>query len=102
MKRVDDLDLVRDEPGWCGAFTRNQVPGAIPNGTLVEKVRCDPLDAHSLGAFAIVLGSIRAPVPIRGYESVKYFYFVEWRSRPRTACGVVDYKIRAVRETVEA
>lgn len=92
-----DLDLLKNESGWSGMFTREQASGAIPNGAHVVKALHEPGDATAVGSIATVLGSIGVPEgsSIPGYESVRYFYFVEWQRRPRVACGIVDYKIRA-------
>lgn len=85
---------LRNEPGWFGAFTREHVEGAIPNGTCIEKVCFEAGDSHPIGTLGTVLGSARPPVPLDNYEHVKCFYFVEWYGRPYVACGVLDYKIR--------
>lgn len=76
-------------PGWAGAHTRDQAPGAIPNGTRVRKLKDDPGDLHPIGSEATVLGSIH-------HLAVGYGYFVEWDASPRTAVFVVPWKIEPV------
>jgi hypothetical protein len=76
------------EPGWTGMFTRRQAPGALSNGTRVEKIATEKNDAHPIGAHATVLGSIAHP------ENGMVLYFVEWDAKPRWAIGVVAWKVR--------
>lgn len=75
-----------NEPGWFGGFTREQAPGAIPNGTRVVKVRTEPTDTHPIGSLATILGSIAAKGEV--------FYFVEWDAHPRIAVGIRSFKIK--------
>jgi hypothetical protein len=86
---------LRNEPGWAGAFTRNQVEGAIPNGTRIVKCNSEPGDATPDGTPGIVLGSIRYPVvpgdPFSGITA----YFIEWACKPRVAVGCMEMKVRA-------
>ena len=78
-------DIVTEEPGWYGAFTRNQVEGAIPNGTVIVKANSDPGDATPNGTKGTILGSLSADGLM--------FYFVEWESRPKMAIGCMSFKI---------
>jgi hypothetical protein len=78
---------LREYPGWFGIFTREQAPGALPNGTRIVKVQTEKGDAHPIGARATVLGSMAAP-------NVGLGYFVEWDAKPRCAVFVVDWKVR--------
>jgi hypothetical protein len=109
------MNIVRNEPGWLGGFTRNQAPGAIPNGSRVRKVRSEQNDPHPVGALATVLGSLGpagAIVPDEELAAVnreitelneslhqwglgpdEFFYFVEWDADPRCAVGVRGIKI---------
>jgi hypothetical protein len=73
------------EHGYLGAFTRDQAPGAIANGTHIVKTRTEEGDANPIGATGVVLGSL--------CHEEKYLYFVEWDSLPRVAVGVSDWKI---------
>jgi hypothetical protein len=72
MKRY----MPREHPGWIGAFTRDEYPGALRNGTPVVKVTF------------VVLGSV-------GHPEIGIGYFVEWETLPRHAVLVVSGKIRA-------
>lgn len=77
----------RDYPGWHGAHTRTEAPGALRNGTRVHKIATEDGDTHPVGSKATILGSVH--VPERGYA-----YFVEWDDSPRYAVLVVAGKIR--------
>jgi hypothetical protein len=57
------------------AVSHQQAPGAIPNGTRVQKCNTEPRDDHQDGALATVLGSVG---PVNGM----YGYFVEWDDWP--------------------
>lgn len=79
---------IRNEPGWFGAFTRQQAAGAIPNGARVVKVAEDPRgDRTPLRTAGTVLGSLARP------EDGALFYFVSWDTSPRVASGCVAWKI---------
>jgi hypothetical protein len=84
---------IRDYPGWIGGHSREQVPGAIPNGTRVRKVKTEPVDTHPIGAEATVLGSIAIEHPELGVA-----YFVEWDAKPKVAVLVVSWKIAPIEE----
>lgn len=77
------------EPGWIGAFTRNQVEGAIPNGARIIKVATEDGDASPIGTTGTVLGSLSHPDVQRG----NLCYFVEWGAHPRMAVAVIGWKI---------
>lgn len=81
--------LVREEPGWRGAFTRHEQPGAIPNGTRVVKVHAEAGDANPTGTRGTVLGSLAHPEVLAG----EVLYFVEWDTQPRTAVAVAGFKL---------
>jgi hypothetical protein len=84
MKRY----MPREHPGWIGAFTRDEYPGALRNGTPVVKVTFERGDAHPIGTRGVVLGSV-------GHPEIGIGYFVEWETLPRHAVLVVSGKIRA-------
>lgn len=77
---------LKEFPGYSGLHTRDQAPGAIPNGSRVRKVASDPGDTHQDGALARVLGSIHHP-------QVGFGYFVEWDSHPRAAVFVAGPRV---------
>ncbi len=85
------MDL-RLEPGWFGAFTREEAPGALKNGTRIVKVWCEAGDATRLGIQGTVLGSIIHP----SIDSGNPMYFIEWDNRLRCAVGTITKKIAAV------
>lgn len=75
-------------PGFISPFTRDQAPGALPNGTRVVKVKeDDSSDLHSIGEMGTILGSLSHP-------AVGIGYFVQWDSRPRMPTFVVAGKIK--------
>lgn len=86
---------LRTEPGYYGLFTRNQAPGALPNGSRVAKIRKDQVggDVLPIGAQATVLGSIRMPLEVIAQTGSPFIYFVEWDENPGIACGVSSIKI---------
>jgi hypothetical protein len=77
------------EPGWHGAFTRGQAPGAIPNGRRIVKTATEDGDTNPLGTMGTVLGSLSRPEVLNG----ALMYFVEWDTMPRVAVGVIANKI---------
>jgi hypothetical protein len=79
---------IRNHPGYLGAFTRDSVEGAIPNGTRIVKAKQEADDATPLGTEGVVLGSIFA-----ANISESPMYFVEWANKPKFAVGVIGWKI---------
>lgn len=88
-------DLFRLYPGWLGAHTRGEAPGAFPNGTRIKKTVFEKGDGHPLGTLGTVLGSIAAPSDLAARFGTRYFYFVEWDPKPKVAVGVAGSKISA-------
>lgn len=80
------------EPGWIGAFTREQVPGAIPNGSPIVKTGSEQGDGTPDGTPGVVLGSMSHPEILNGAT----MYFVEWRRTPRCAVAVIEWKVSRV------
>jgi hypothetical protein len=70
-------------------FTREQIPGAMANGTVVEKCMSEPGDTHRDGDRATILGSF-------GDVSDQYGYFVEWESHPGVPVFVTHFRVRPV------
>lgn len=86
------LPDVHYEPGWVGAFTRANAPGALPAGAAVVKVNSEPGDRHQDGERGTVLGSISHP-QLRGGEVC---YFVEWEAARNVAVSVMGRKVRGL------
>lgn len=84
------------EEGWRGGFTRHHTDGAYPNGTRIVKIRQEPNDGTPLGTGGTILGSLDGNL-VNEYNPdggrIRYIYFVEWDNRPRTAVGVMDWKL---------
>jgi hypothetical protein len=78
--------MFQNEEGWSGAFTRNQVEGALRNGTRIVKRNSEPDDATPDGTPGIILGSLT-------YDGI-ICYFIEWAHLPRVAIGCVSNKVR--------
>lgn len=76
-------------PGYTGAFTRDQAPGALPNGTRIMKANSEDGDGHQDGARGTVLGSISHPDVHGG----AVMYFIEWDARPKVAVGTIGFKV---------
>ncbi len=68
-------------------FTSEQAPGAILNGTVIEKVASEADDAHPDGSLGKVVGSLG---PMDG----TYAYFIEWDDMPGVPVGIASWKIR--------
>jgi hypothetical protein len=104
---LDALGRLRGEPGWAGVFTREQAPGALPNGSTVMKTLDAPGDSHELGARATVLGSIgpqpeSVDVGDRVVPAGAYVYFVEWEDAPRAAVAVTSDRVGYVPAVLRA
>ena len=69
-------------------YTTNQEPGAILNGTRIEKVNSAADDTRRDGSQGKVRGSVRA--------RSGYAYFAEWDDMPGVPVGIAGYRIRAV------
>lgn len=76
--------MLSEEPGWYGAFTRAQAPGAYPNGQRIVKVRSEPGDSQPNGTPGTVLGSVAREGVIA--------YFIEWDTARREAVLVLASK----------
>lgn len=75
------------EPGWTGAFTRQQAPEALfPNTCRIIKFKNETGDTTLAGTQGTILGSIYHP-------TLGFGYFVEWDDKPRVATFVVGWKI---------
>lgn len=83
---------IKQHPGYTGAFTRDQAPGAIGNGGRVMKKRSEPRDTTEDGTLGTVLGSIKHPGVMGGLIC----YFIEWDNRPRRAFACVAWKVEPV------
>jgi len=82
-----DTTQLSPEPGWIGAFTRQQAPGAVfANNTRVKKIKSRPSDSIPDSAMGTVLGSMLDP-------EKGIYYFVEWDSHPKHAVTQVGWKL---------
>jgi hypothetical protein len=79
----------KEHPGWLGMFTTEEYPGALRNGTVIEKATFEQGDGTPIGAKGRVLGSM-------GHPEIGVGYFVEWEARPRMAVFAEARQIRAV------
>lgn len=75
-------------------YSTNEAEGAIPNGSLVEKVAGDPDDVHRLGSRATVVGSIDTK-EVPEFED-EFCYFVEWEDTKGIPVFVSGHKIAPV------
>ena len=80
--------------GNISSHVGKQAPGAIPNGTVVEKIHTEPRDSHRDGSRAKVAGSV-GPVddPL---APDRYGYFVEWDDLPGHHVFIGGHRIRPV------
>ena len=77
-------------------FTTKEAPGALRNGTIVEKVNSEPGDRHQDGAQGTIMGSV-GPVDVPGIPT-RYAYFVVWDDMPGVPVGIAGHRIRPVAE----
>lgn len=77
------------EPGDRIAYTEDEIPGAMKNGTLIEKCLSDPGDGHANGSRGRILGSL-------GRYPVAYGYFIEWLDQPGLPVFVKYTRVRKV------
>lgn len=87
IERLMALLGVENWPGYEGAFSRRQFPGAIPNSARVVKVWTEPGDMREAGAKGTVLGSVM-PLP-----HFPVCYFIEWDDSPKCAVFIQGDKI---------
>lgn len=84
-------------PKWkkmgLATYTDEQAPGALKNGTIVEKRGFQEGDAHEPGMRATVLGSFG---PFK-FENVNYMYFVEWDDMKGVPVSITDDRIREIK-----
>jgi hypothetical protein len=80
----------KNEPGWLGAFTRDEHPDGLPNGARVRKIDSEPGDGQPDGALGTILGSL-------GHPDLGIAYFIEWDAIPRMAVVVVAKKVQLLR-----
>lgn len=78
-------------PGDAAAYTTDQIRGAMPNGTIIEKCGSGPGDGHQDGDSGIVLGSIGTCPSLHGY-------FVAWSDNPSLPVFVASHRIRRVEQ----
>lgn len=79
-------------PRLRGVYTRDEVPGAIPNGTRVMKCNSEETDTHQDGALCTVVGSIEMS------DTGKLAYFVEWDDMKGIAVGIAAHRIKRVEQ----
>lgn len=71
---------------------RTQAPGALPNGTRVEKVGFEDGDSHEPGQQGTIIGSV-GPHDYMERKEV-YGYFVCWDDRPALPVFTASWKLR--------
>ncbi len=76
-------------------FTTKEAPGALRNGTIVEKIDSKPEDTHRDGARATIMGSLGfQDDPILTSE---YGYFVVWDDMLGVPVFTAGHRIRPVK-----
>ena len=76
-------------------FTRDEAPGAIPNGTLIEKCQSRSGDGNPDGTRGRVVGSL-GPAPHPDTGELVLGYFVHWDNFPIIPVFVCGDRIRKV------
>lgn len=73
-------------------YMTTQSAGALPNGTLIEKVSSEPGDGHPDGTEGEIIGSMdEAFIP--GLGRKMRAYFVKWAGFP-IPVGTADFKVK--------
>lgn len=83
------------EPGYVGAFTRDNAEGALPAGTRIQKTNSERGDSMPNGAAGTVLGSYRDDFKVEGpgILGADFIYFIEWDARKGYAVATSNRKI---------
>jgi len=90
-----------------GVFTRDEAEGAIPNGSVVEKVNAAEDDLTSNGTLGIIIGSLNVEehahalqeltgTPHAREEGENYSYFVQWETSQMMVVGIREARVREV------
>lgn len=97
------------EPGWVGAFTREEGKDCFPNGSRVVKALFREGDGTPEGTMGTVLGSFNFTGEDAELDEIlringgpphdRRFYFIEWDNRPKTAVGTLSFKIRLAEDS---
>ena len=73
-------------------FTDHQAPGALLNGTLVEKQNSEKADGHPDGELGKIVGSMGPlDAPVLG---ARYGYFVIWDGTPGIPIFTMETKVK--------
>lgn len=96
---TDDDFPFREEPGYVGAFTRENAPGALPAGSRIRKAHSE--DGDSMPAPGTVLGSFSDGHSFDrpGLVGADFVYFVEWDRRPFYAVAISNRKIEPLEDS---
>jgi hypothetical protein len=94
-----------EEEGLVGVFTREHADGAIPNGSVVEKINATDSDLAPEGAKGIIVGSLDAEehshhigemtgTPHDREEGEKFVYFVQWEIAQPLVVGIRETRVK--------
>lgn len=107
----EQIEMIQEPHNYGpSSFTRNEAPGAIPNGTTVRKTfEEEPGTETAPGTLGTVIGSIggvkeeiaNLPATKRAHMdprllSSEFFYFIEWRTSPNAVIGCLSEKVEEV------
>ncbi len=84
---IDGLEEVMPTP----VESHDEAPGALPNGTLVEKINTEPDDQHPDGALAHVIGSA-------GSKEHGFVYCVAWEDFPGLPVWIAGHRVTKSRK----
>ena len=90
-------DEIKTLKEWAGepsqiVYVTSEAEGALPNGSMVEKMNSEPSDAHQDGALGRVRGS-KGPFQV-GTVTMLYVYWVEWADFPGVPVAILSHRIK--------
>ncbi len=94
-----------EEEGLVGVFSREQADGAIPNGSVVEKINATESDLAPDGAKGIIVVSLDAVehaehigemtgTTQKRQDDEKFVYFVQWEVAQPLVVGIRETRIK--------
>jgi hypothetical protein len=84
------------EPPFVVLGITDEAPGALPNGTRIQKTNSGPSDRHQDGDQGTVIGSVGPGIMKEYGPNPHYLYFVVWDDWGKLPIGIADFRIKPV------